>query len=157
MQSTLRGRENASCSVVALRGNASDCFRCGGVTSATIRTVKSTRERAAVKKPRPVGRRARGGAKTAGINEFIGRSFNFLAHGQAGEIATFETLFPINRFNNSAAAYTHSPSLLAVLLFAVCVRSAGLRVFATECEFQPRAPPAPSARRELSSKLASPL
>jgi len=28
------------------------------------------------------------GVRTAGINEFIGRSFNFLAHGQAGEIAT---------------------------------------------------------------------
>lgn len=75
-----------------------------------MRTVQIDGENRHKKRQCPASqRRAVAGVRTAGINEFIDRSFNFLVHGQAGEIATFETLFPINRFNNFVA-YTFAVS-----------------------------------------------
>lgn len=102
--------ERSSSAVVALGGgHESDCFRrrrrCN--ESRDDWSCKIRRERKRGRKETTSGAARRTGVRTAGINEFIGRSFNFLAHGQAGEIAAFETPFPINRFNNSAA-YIHA-------------------------------------------------
>lgn len=68
--------------------------------------------------------------RTARINEFIDRSFNFLAHGQAGEIAIFETLSPINRFNNSVV-YIFASSYPPVRLY---IYFAEMRFHAARCK-----------------------